>query len=554
VRRLSPAINRARVRARGPIAAAAAVALIAAATALSIGSGSAANAAGLTGLMATYTQTQTWSGGFEGQYSIVNNTNATVNTWTMTFDLAAGESVTSLWNGTVSQTGNHYTVASPSWASPLAPGASADPVGFDVSTGATQTPPANCLINNQVCQGVPADTAPPSTPSGVHSSGTGPGSIALAWTASTDNVGVVGYRVYEGSSVTATATGASVNVTGLLAGSSHTFTVTAFDAAGNESGHSAAVTAVAGSGTAPGVAAPYVDMGAWPTPNLPQIASATGLKQFSLGFIINGAAACTASWFNAFDPATAWDKSDFDAIRAAGGDVRPSFGGENGQELAQSCTSVSALTAQYQKVVDTYAFDRIDFDIEGSAVADHASVDRRSQAIAAVQAAQRAKGRDLKVSLTLPVLPSGLTSDGVYILQSAKNFGVTVTTVNVMAMDFGDSTAPNPAGKMGAYAIQSAQSTRAQIASVWTNLTTAQTWAMVGVTPMIGQNDQSDEVVGISDAQQLITFAGQNHLSELAFWAVTRDQPCSNGGGLSTCTEISSTPYQFSKMFAGYAG
>lgn len=52
----------------------------------------------------------------------------------------------------------------------------------------------------------------------------------------------------------------------------------------------------------------------------------------------------------------------------------------------------------------------------------------------------------------------------------------------------------------------------------------------------------------------LIGFAGQDHLSELAFWAVTRDQPCANGGGLSTCTEIGSTPYQFSKLFAGYAG
>jgi len=514
----------------------------------------AAQAAGNAGLIATFTTTQTWSSGFEGQFSITNNTNATVNTWTMTFDLPAGEAITSLWNASYTSSGNHYTVTSPSWASPLAPGASADPVGLDASTTGTASPPTNCLINNEPCQGLPPDNTPPSTPTGLHSTSSGPDSIALAWNASTDNVGVTGYDVYEGSSVIATTTATSANITGLLAGSSHTFTVTAFDAAGNQSGHSAAVTATAGSGTEPGTAAPYVDMGAWPTPSLPQLASATGLKQFSLGFVINGSTACTASWFNAFDPGTGWDKSDFDAIRSAGGDVRVSFGGENGTELAQSCADVPSLTAQYQKVVDAYSLDRIDFDIEGAAVADHASVDRRSAAIAAVQAAQRAKGRDLKVSLTLPVLPSGLTSDGVYILQSAAAHGVNVTTVNVMAMDFGDSTAPNPAGKMGAYAIQAAQSTRAQIASVWPNLTTAQTWAMVGVTPMIGQNDESDEVFGFSDAQQLISFAAQNHLSELGFWAVTRDQPCTGGGGLSTCTEISQTPYQFSKLFAGYTG
>jgi hypothetical protein len=531
---------------------AAAVVLIGASSSLTAPAADAAG--GLTGLIATYTTTQSWSGGFEGDYSITNHTNATVTSWTLAFDLPAGETVTSAWNGTLASSGNHYTITMPSWASPLAPGATADPVGFDVSSSGSNTPPANCAINNAPCEGVPPDTTPPTTPGGLHVTGTGPGSISLGWTGSTDNVGVAGYRIYEGATVTALATTPSVRIAGLLAGSSHTFTVTAFDAAGNESGHSSAVTATAGSGTEPGIAAPYVDMGAWPTPNLPQIASTTGLKQFSLGFIINGSTACTASWFNAFDPGAAWDKADFDAIRAAGGDVRPSFGGENGTELAQSCTTVASLTAQYQKVVDTYALDRIDFDIEGAAVVDHASIDRRSAAIAAVQAAQRAKGRDLKVTLTLPVLPTGLTSDGVYILQSAHTSGVNVATVNVMAMDFGDSTAPNPAGKMGAYAIQSAQSTRAQIASVWPNLTTAQTWAMVGVTPMIGQNDQADEVFGFSDAQQLIAFAQQNHLGELGFWAVTRDAPCTNGGGLSTCTNITQTQYQFSKMFAAFTG
>lgn len=520
-----------------------------------VASGGTANAAGgLTGLIATYSSAQNWGSGFEGDYSITNDTNATVNSWTLTFDLPSTETVTSAWNGTLTASGTHYTITSPTWASPLAPGASASAVGFDVNTSGAVTPPANCLINNAPCQGTPADTTPPSTPTGLKVTGTGPGSISLGWTASTDNVAVTGYRVYEGTAVAAVSTGPAVNVSGLLAGSSHTFSVTALDAAGNESGRSTAVTAVAGSGSSPGITAPFVDLGAWPTPSLPQLVTATGLKYFSLGFIINGATACTASWFGAYDPGTGWDKADFDAIRAAGGDVQPSFGGENGTELAQSCTDVPSLTAQYQKVVDAYGLDRIDFDIEGAAVADHASIDRRSAAIAAVQAAQAAKGRDLKVTLTLPVLPTGLTADGLYVLQSAYSHGVKVTAVNGMAMDFGDSAAPSPTGKMGAYAIQSAQSVRAQVASVWTGLSTAQTWAMVGVTPMIGQNDQADEVFGLSDAQQLVTFADQNHLGELAFWAVTRDQPCANGGGLSTCTEISQSPYQFSTLFAAFTG
>ncbi|MFD0560851.1 glycosyl hydrolase family 18 protein [Kitasatospora saccharophila] len=441
----------------------------------------------------------------------------------------------------------------PGWAAPLAPGAAAPAIGFGVTTGAVQATPLNCTINNQPCAGAPADAVAPSVPGSPHSTGTGPGSVTLGWTASTDNTAVAGYHVYEGSTAVATVTGTSATVRGLLQGSSHTFTVSAFDAAGNESAKSAAVTATAGTGTSAGTAAPYVDLGAYPTPSLPALSAASGIKEFSLAFIINGSQPCTASWFGAYDPATGWNKADMDAVRDTGGDVRPSFGGANGTELAQSCTTVAALAAQYQKVVDVYALDRVDFDIEGTAVTDHASVDRRSAALAQVQAAQRAKGRDLKVSLTLPVLPSGLTADGVYILQSAKNAGLSVDLVNVMAMDFGDWAAPSPAGKMGAYAIQSAQSTQAQIRSVWTNLTDAQAYAMVGVTPMLGQNDTTSEVFGLTDAQQLISFAQQNHLGELAFWEMTRDANACTGS-LPKCTNVPQTPYQFSKLFAGYHG
>ncbi|AEW99476.1 cellulose binding domain-containing protein [Streptantibioticus cattleyicolor] len=515
-------------------------------------------ATGTTGLVATWSVAQSWQTGFEGDYTITNNTKATVPTWSLSFDLPSGETISSVWNATLTSTttagGTHYTLTSPSWATPLAPGATAPVVGFDVSTGtAGQNAPANCTINNAPCAGLPPDTTPPTTPTGLAVTATGPGSISLSWKASTDDQGVAGYHVRDNGAVVATVTGTSATLTGLLPGSSHTITVSAFDATGNESPASAPVTATAGSGTAPGAAAPYVDLGAYPTPSLPALAQASGIKQFSLAFVINGGTPCTASWFGAYDPATGWDKDDIDALRAAGGDVRVSFGGANGTELAQSCTSVSALAAQYQKVVDVYGLDRVDFDIEGTAVTDQASVDRRSAALAQVQAAQRAKGRDLKVSLTLPVLPTGLTSDGLYNLQSAKNAGLAVDVVNVMAMDYGDATAPDPSGRMGAYAIQAAQSTWKQVLSVWPTLTDDQAWAMIGVTPMLGQNDNASEVFGLSDASQLVAFAQQNHLGELAFWEMTRDANACTGS-LSKCTNIPQKPYDFSKIFAGFTG
>ena len=58
---------------------------------------------------------------------------------------------------------------------------------------------------------------------------------------------------------------------------------------------------------------------------------------------------------------------------------------------------------------------------------------------------------------------------------------------------------------------------------------------------------------GLTDAQQLVTFAQQNHIGELAFWKMTRDANACNGG-LSQCTNVTQTPYQFSKLFAAFTG
>ncbi len=48
----------------------------------------------------------------------------------------------------------------------------------------------------------------------------------------------------------------------------------------------------------------------------------------------------------------------------------------------------------------------------------------------------------LIVSFTLPVLPTGLTADGVRLLESCAKYGVRVDVVNIMTMDYGDSAAP----------------------------------------------------------------------------------------------------------------
>lgn len=93
------------------------------------------------------------------------------------------------------------------------------------------------------------DTQAPSVPGGLQVTGTTAGSASLSWTASTDNVGVVGYDLLRDGIVVATATGTGYTDGGLAPSTAYDYAVKAKDAAGNASGSSAAVRATTGAGT-----------------------------------------------------------------------------------------------------------------------------------------------------------------------------------------------------------------------------------------------------------------------------------------------------------------
>ncbi|GAA4279338.1 hypothetical protein GCM10022259_40630 [Aquimarina mytili] len=121
--------------------------------------------------------------------------------------------------------------------------------------------------------GATADTQAPTVPAGLAASNITETSLTLNWNASTDNVGVTGYDVYQGSTVIATVTATTTNVTGLTASTAYQFSVTAKDAAGNESAASTVLNVTTagttGSGCTSGITAfPYNEgfentLGAW---------------------------------------------------------------------------------------------------------------------------------------------------------------------------------------------------------------------------------------------------------------------------------------------------
>ncbi|GAA4138244.1 galactose oxidase-like domain-containing protein [Leifsonia shinshuensis] len=92
-----------------------------------------------------------------------------------------------------------------------------------------------------------ADTTPPSAPGNLTASA-GAAGIALSWTASTDDVGVVRYNITRNGSPLTTTTGTGYTDAAVVGGTSYTYTVTAQDAAGNVSAASNSATATAVSG------------------------------------------------------------------------------------------------------------------------------------------------------------------------------------------------------------------------------------------------------------------------------------------------------------------
>jgi hypothetical protein len=124
----------------------------------------------------------------------------------------------------------------------------------------------------------------------------------------------------------------------------------------------------------------------------------------------------------------------------------------------------------------------------------------------------------------------------------------------VIAMDYGDANAPDPATMMGTYAIDAATATDAQVAGVL-GISDAAAWAKVAVTPMIGQNDQSDEVFTVADAQQLEAFAAAKHLAWLSMWSAARDTECPGGVDTTaqpTCSGAVQTPQEFMETLGQY--
>jgi chitodextrinase len=126
------------------------------------------------------------------------------------------------------------------------------PIGTYYYKVTAQDPSGNVSVeSNELRVFIAGDTSAPTQPSSFSISGTSATSLSTTWTASNDNVGVTGYRVFLDGVQQSTTTNLGFTFTGLGCATSHTVGVEAYDAAANTSPRATVAGTTAGCDTLP---------------------------------------------------------------------------------------------------------------------------------------------------------------------------------------------------------------------------------------------------------------------------------------------------------------
>ncbi len=286
--------------------------------------------------------------------------------------------------------------------------------------------------------------------------------------------------------------------------------------------------------------APYMYIGADDHFQITKCDDACGQKYYTIAFIIADHHNNPA-WDGRFAFGQNLYADQIQAIRSRGGDVIVSFGGGDGTELALAETNSVALEAKYQSVIDRYHFTWLDFDIEGGAMHKAPVNERRNEVLARLQA----KNPGLIISFTVPVDPDGIPDSALKMLADARAKGVKVYSANVMTMDYGRKFSSGK--KMSDVSIASALKAHEQCLAIDPAI-------RIGLTPMIGINDEPGETFTLEDARALKAWAdGQSWVCSLSFWACNRDTfTVGEKGSDNTTSGIPQKRWDFTKIFESF--
>jgi chitinase len=297
---------------------------------------------------------------------------------------------------------------------------------------------------------------------------------------------------------------------------------------------------------------PYFE--AYTTDSPFQLSHQSGAKYLTLAFLQTPSrGSCTITWNG--NPATpvAWSTygADIARIRVAGGDVIPSFGGysadHGGTEIADSCTSIPAIAAAYERVITTYGVTRLDLDTEDRSLNNNAGIDRRNRAIAMVEDWAARTHRVVQFVYTLPTNVAGLDPSGVHVLQSAVLHHARIDIINIMTFDYYDGQPHEMADDTKAAAGHLITTLR----GLYPHRQVGALWGMVGITEMIGIDDFGPpEIFTQGDGRDVREWARDKGIAELSFWALERDNGgCPGVAGSDSCSGLHQATWQFTDIF-----
>ena len=299
----------------------------------------------------------------------------------------------------------------------------------------------------------------------------------------------------------------------------------------------------------PPAARPYLDLATGdiaPALN----AGRRGLASCTLGFVVaNPADPGVPSWGLAGPADGRTFSNEVRRLREVMPLLAVSFGGADHPDLAGVDQTPAELADAYAGVCAAYAFAAVDFDVEGLALIDRAASARRT----AAWKIWRQRGTMPPSTLTLPVLPTGLTPDALELLAAHRDAGVPPDRLNLMVMNYGPANLPDPGAPLSDYALRALTNTVAQLRQngLGDLVDGPAGVSKLGLTPMIGRNAVPGEVFQLDDARRLRAWAEENRLGLLSYWSLNRDRPCpSDSSSLHVCSGVEQTPLQFLSLLS----
>ena len=285
-------------------------------------------------------------------------------------------------------------------------------------------------------------------------------------------------------------------------------------------------------------AAPYLYEGWGDPPNPTTVMQATGVRWFTMAFILSNGS-CNPQWDGNRPLTGGVDQSTINTIRAAGGNVIPSFGGASGNKLEASCGSAGALAGAYQRVINAYGLKAIDIDIETDAYSNPTIQQRTVDALKTI----RANNPGLVIYVTFPSDSSGPDAS---LINRAASSGLTVDGWTIMPFDFFGT------GNMGQLSVQAAEGLKNRLKAAY-GYSDDVAYRHSGISSMNGVTDNDPSHITTADFTTMLSYAQAHHLARFTFWSVNRDRPCT-GGSADACSGVAQSNWDYTRIVARYTG